>query len=76
MQYRELVLFVDAALSSAIPALRERAFAASKERGIELIEVTHDGVDHDLMKRVPAETDAVFIAGQSICRAATRLWSR
>jgi outer membrane protein TolC/diadenosine tetraphosphatase ApaH/serine/threonine PP2A family protein phosphatase len=63
VQYRELVLFVDAALSSAIPALRERAYAASEERGVELIEVTHDGVDHDLMKRVPAETDAVFIAG-------------
>ncbi|MBT8087987.1 MAG: TolC family protein [Gammaproteobacteria bacterium] len=63
VQYRELVLFVDAALSSAIPALRERAFAASGERGVQLIEVTHDGVDHDLMKRVPAETDAVFIAG-------------
>lgn len=63
VQYRKLVILFDAALSAAIPALRERAYAASEERGIELIEVTHDGVDHDLMKRVPAETDAIFIAG-------------
>jgi outer membrane protein TolC len=61
--YRELVLFLDAGLSSAIPALRERALAASEQRGVTLIEVTHDGVDHDLMKRVPEGTDAVFIAG-------------
>ena len=63
VDYRNLVLFVDAGLSSAIPELREAAFAASEERGISLLEVTHDGVDHELMNRVPAETDAVFIAG-------------
>ncbi len=61
--YRDLVLFVDAGLSSAIPQLREAAFAASKQRGINLLEVTHDGVDHQLMNRVPPETDAIFIAG-------------
>ncbi len=63
ISYRDLVLFVDAGLSSAIPALREAAYAASEERGIKLLEVTHDGIDHRLMDRVPAETDAVFIAG-------------
>lgn len=61
--YRTLVLFVDEALSSAIPALREAAFAASEARGVELVEVTHDGVDHRLMNRVPAGTDAIFLAG-------------
>lgn len=61
--YRNLVLFVDAGLSSAIPALRDAAYAASAERGIELLEVTHDGIDHRLMNRVPANTDAIFIAG-------------
>ncbi len=61
--YRDLILFVDAGLLSAIPALRDAALAASAERGINLREVTHDGVDHELMNRVPAETDAVFIAG-------------
>ncbi|MBT8089352.1 MAG: TolC family protein [Gammaproteobacteria bacterium] len=61
--YRNLILFVDAGLLSAIPALRDAALAASAERGINLNEVTHDGVDHELMNRVPAETDAVFIAG-------------
>ncbi len=61
--YRDLILFVDAGLLSAIPALRDAALAASAERGINLREVTHDGIDHELMNRVPAETDAVFIAG-------------
>jgi len=61
--YRDLILFVDAGLLSAIPALRDAALAASAARGINLAEVTHDGVDHELMNRVPAETDAVFIAG-------------
>ena len=61
--YRDLVLMVDAGLSSSVPTLQERAYAASEERGINLILVPHDGVDHDLMSRVPAETDAIFVAG-------------
>ncbi|MCP4302866.1 MAG: TolC family protein, partial [Gammaproteobacteria bacterium] len=61
--YRNLVLFVDVALASAVPALREAAYAASEARGINLLVVTHDGVEHDLMNGVPAETDAVFVAG-------------
>jgi len=61
--YRKLVLLVDAELSSAIPALRDSALAVSAERGIELLEVVHDGTDHKLMNRVPAETDAIFVAG-------------
>ncbi len=60
--YRNLVLFVDENLSSAIPQLRDSAVGASTARGITLIEVTHDGVDHRLMNRVPAETEAIFIA--------------
>jgi len=61
--YKNLVIFVDAALSSAIPALRDAAYAASDARGINLLEVLHDGIDHRLMNRVPADTDAIFIAG-------------
>lgn len=61
--YEKLVLFVDQALSSAIPALRQSAFATSASRGIELIEVTHDGINHKLVDRIPAETDAIFVAG-------------
>ena len=60
--YRNLVLFVDENLSSAIPQLRDAAVKVSAARGIELIGVTHDGVDHRLMNRVPAETDAIFVA--------------
>ena len=60
--YRKLVLFVDAAVSLAIPELREAALATSTERGVELIEIVHDGVDHNLMQRVPADTDAVIVA--------------
>jgi outer membrane protein TolC len=61
--YRNLALFIDTSLASAIPELRDAAYAASDARGIELIEVPHDGVDHRLMNRVPADTDAIFIAG-------------
>ncbi len=61
--YKKLVLFVDEGLSSAIPELRTAAFAASEEKGIELVVVTHDGLDHRLMNRVPAGTEAIFIAG-------------
>ena len=61
--YKNLVLFIDTALSSAVLALRDAAFAASEARGINLLEVLHDGIDHRLMNRVPADTDAIFIAG-------------
>jgi outer membrane protein TolC len=61
--YRNLVILVDAGLSSAVPALRDAAYAASDARGINLLEVLHDGIDHQLMNRVPADTDAIFIAG-------------
>ena len=61
--YRNLVLFVDASFLSAIPALSDAGYAASAARGIELLAVTHDGIDHQLMNRVPAETDAIFVSG-------------
>ncbi|MBT8094772.1 MAG: TolC family protein, partial [Gammaproteobacteria bacterium] len=61
--YQKLVLFLDEALSSAIPELRDAALAIGAEKGIELIEVTHDGVDHELVERVPVGTDAVIVAG-------------
>ena len=60
--YRNLALFFDERLSSAIPQLRSAALNASAAKGITLIEVTHDGVDHRLMNRVPAETEAIFVA--------------
>ncbi len=63
LPFRDLVLFVDEALSLAIPELRASAFAVSEARGIRLALVTHDGIDHRLMSQVPAETDAVFVAG-------------
>jgi len=60
--YRNLALFVDKNLSNAIPKLRSAALNVSAAKGITLIEVTHDGVDHRLMNRVPAETEAIFVA--------------
>ena len=61
--YKNLVLFIDTNLASAIPQLRESAYAVSEARGIQLLEVTHDGVDHRLMERIPPETDAIFLSG-------------
>ncbi len=63
VDYRTLVLMVDAGFSAAIPELRAAALATSAARGINLVEVAHDGVDHELLDRVPPETDAIFIAG-------------
>ncbi|MGI9270321.1 MAG: TolC family protein [Woeseiaceae bacterium] len=60
--YQKLVLFVDANLSSAIPSLRQSAFDKSTARGVELLQVMHDGLDHELMNRVPDDTDAIFVA--------------
>lgn len=61
--YRKLALLYDEEVASAIPELRQSAYAVAGERGVELLEVTHDGQDHRLINRVPADTDAVFIAG-------------
>jgi len=61
--YRKLVLFIDENLAGAIPELRQTALDETNARGIELLEVTHDGVDHALMNRVPAGTAAIFVAG-------------
>lgn len=61
--FRNLVLFVDEELASAIPQLRKAAFDLSVARGIDLTMVTHDGADHQLVNRVPAGTDAIFVAG-------------
>lgn len=61
--YQKLVLIYDDTLSDAIPRLREAAYAATEARGVELLEVMHDGENHDLISRVPADTDALFLAG-------------
>ena len=47
--YRNLVLFLDQNLANAIPRLRDTAVAVSEAKGITLIEITHDGVNHRLM---------------------------
>lgn len=60
--YRDLVLLIDENLAGAIPELRQAALEETSARGVELLEVTHDGVDHALMNRVPAGTDAIFVA--------------
>lgn len=60
--YRKLGLMVDAAVAEAIPGLRQRAADISSEQGIELVMVVHDGVDHDIMRGVPEDTDAIMMA--------------
>jgi outer membrane protein len=60
--FQRLVLLVDANLSSAIPALRDTASEEALARGVELLQVTHDGLDHALMNQVPGDTDAIFVA--------------
>ncbi len=63
VSYRNLVILMGAELASVIPQLREEANATSRERGIEFTLVAHDGIDHNLMARIPRDTDAIFISG-------------
>lgn len=63
VSFRKLALLMGQELSSVIPVLKNSAGGISLSRGIELVEVTYDGVNPDLMKRVPADVDAVFVAG-------------
>ena len=63
VSYGKLVVLMAEELASVIPQLREEASATSRERGIDFMLVAHDGIDHNLMARIPRETDAIFIAG-------------
>jgi len=63
VQFKKLVLLMDEEFSAAIPDLKAEAIAVCAARGIELVEITHDGLNHDLMSRVPADTEAIFVAG-------------
>lgn len=60
--YENLALLIDENLASAIPELRQAALNVASARGIELTQVIHDGENHDLMSKVPAGTDAIFVA--------------
>ena len=61
--FRNVVVLIGDVLASVIPDLRRQATAMSSDRGIEFALVTHDGTDHNLMARVPRNTDAIFITG-------------
>ena len=63
VSFRNIVVLMEDTLASVIPDLRQEATAISSERGIEFMLVTHDGTDHNLMARVPRNTDAIFITG-------------
>ena len=63
VDYRNVVVLMGELLASVIPDLRQDATTISNERGIEFTLVAHDGFDHDLMARVPLETEAIFVTG-------------
>jgi len=63
VQFSKLVLLMDEELSGVIPGLKAAAAEICRQRGIELREVNHDGINHKLMDLVPAGTDAIFVAG-------------
>lgn len=60
--YESLALIIDENLASAIPELRQAALDVTSERGVALTQVIHDGVNHELISKVPEGTDAVFVA--------------
>lgn len=61
VSFNQVTLLIDEELAGSIPALRAAAAAASQSRGIRFTTVTHDGVEHDLLARVPAGTNAIFV---------------
>jgi len=61
--FDKLVLIMDEELSAVIAPLKSQSNDTSAKRGIELLEVTHDGVNHDLFDRIPVGTNALFVAG-------------
>ena len=61
VHFKKLILLFDEEFSAAIPELKADAGALSSSRGIEIDEVRHDGVHHDLISRVPADTEAIFV---------------
>ncbi len=63
VKYSNLVVLMGEQLATVIPQLREEATSISRDRGIEFTLITHDGTDHNLMARVPSNTDAIFITG-------------
>ena len=60
--FTKLALVIDENLASAIPELRQSALKVANDRGIELTQVIHDGVNHDLRDQIPPGTDAIFVA--------------
>ena len=62
VSFRSLTLLVDDELAASIPTLQQAARDSSQQREIRLNIVTHDGVHHGLMDRVPPDTDAIFVA--------------
>jgi len=63
VSFRNLVLLMAQELAAVIPQLQQEAERICGERGIGLTLVAHDGVDHNLMAKIPSETDAIFVAG-------------
>lgn len=61
--FRNVVVLMGDVLAAVIPDLREQATVISSERGIEFALVAHDGTDHNLMAKIPPNTDAIFITG-------------
>ena len=61
--FRNLVLLMAQELAAVIPQLQQEAERICGERGIGLTLVAHDGADHNLMAKIPSETDAIFVAG-------------
>jgi outer membrane protein len=61
VKFNNLVLIMDQELSDSIGGLKASAVQQSGAMGVTLIEVTHDGVNHNLMDSVPDLTEAVFI---------------
>ena len=60
---KNIALLVDEVILAAVPVLAEKARQLAKERGITMSFVGHNGVDHNLLDKFPADVDGLMIAG-------------
>ncbi|UTW45490.1 TolC family protein [bacterium SCSIO 12696] len=60
---RNVALLVDEVILAAVPVLAEKARQLARQQGINMHFVGHDGVDHNLLDKLPADADGLMIAG-------------
>lgn len=59
---KKIALLGDRVVFQAVPRVAKYARQIAEQAGVELIFIGHDGVDHDLVSRIPLDVDGVMMA--------------